>query len=714
MFKIKKKKLFIPIIILVLTAFLALIGYISIIFLGHYVIDEKKLILHASSKIVDQNGDEVASLYTENREPVSINEIPKEVREAFISVEDKRFYEHHGIDVKSVGRAVYRDILAGGKVEGASTITQQLAKNIFLTHDKTFLRKTKEVIIAINLERDYSKDKLLEMYLNQLYFGHGVYGIQAASHYYFNKEVKDLTVSEGAVLAAIPKAPSTYSPVLHPDKSKERRDTILGMMNDQGYISAKEAVSAQGRTLGLNVKKQSETPWFDSYIDLVIQEAEDKYSISGEQLLQGGYTIKVPLDSKLQKTAYQVMKEGSYYPGTDQDAEGSAVFINNKTGGVEAAIGGRDYTAKGYNRVTAVRQPGSTFKPLAVYGPAMQEKKFKPYSLLKDELQSYGDYTPKNYDGRYEGEVTMSDAITYSKNAPAVWTLNEIGVETGKSYLKANGIDIPDEGLALALGGLEKGVSPLQLAGAFHTFAANGTYTEPYFISNITDEDGETIADHKEEGKRVFSKQTSWNMTRMLQQVVKKGTATSGTYHGDLAGKTGSTSYTGVSGATKDAWFAGYTPNITGAVWMGYDKTDQNHYLKGGSAYPTRMFKDILTQVGETGSAFAKPKKVKELESPIELEPVKTLTADYTFRAAGLFTIELKWDAQEDDRAVYRIYVNKDGKETLLDSVEGKGSYEIPYANLFSGASYKVVPYNTQTKKEGEGTDYVQPKLFSS
>lgn len=714
MFKIKKKKLFIPIIILVLTAFLALIGYISIIFLGHYVIDEKKLILHASSKIVDQNGDEVASLYTENREPVSINEIPKEVREAFISVEDKRFYEHHGIDVKSVGRAVYRDILAGGKVEGASTITQQLAKNIFLTHDKTFLRKTKEVIIAINLERDYSKDKLLEMYLNQLYFGHGVYGIQAASHYYFNKEVKDLTVSEGAVLAAIPKAPSTYSPVLHPDKSKERRDTILGMMNDQGYISAKEAVSAQGRTLGLNVKKQSEAPWFDSYIDLVIQEAEDKYSISGEQLLQGGYTIKVPLDSKLQKTAYQVMKEGSYYPGTDQDAEGSAVFINNKTGGVEAAIGGRDYTAKGYNRVTAVRQPGSTFKPLAVYGPAMQEKKFKPYSLLKDELQSYGDYTPKNYDGRYEGEVTMSDAITYSKNAPAVWTLNEIGVETGKSYLKANGIDIPDEGLALALGGLEKGVSPLQLAGAFHTFAANGTYTEPYFISNITDEDGETIADHKEEGKRVFSKQTSWNMTRMLQQVVKKGTATSGAYHGDLAGKTGSTSYRGVSGATKDAWFAGYTPNITGAVWMGYDKTDQNHYLKGGSAYPTRMFKDILTQAGETGSAFAKPKKVKELESPIELEPVKTLTADYTFRAAGLFTIELKWDAQEDDRAVYRIYVNKDGKETLLDSVEGKGSYEIPYANLFSGASYKVVPYNTQTKKEGEGTDYVQPKLFSS
>ncbi|MCY9163084.1 transglycosylase domain-containing protein [Bacillus atrophaeus] len=713
MFK-KKKRIIIPLFILAVTAFLALIGYISIIFLGHYVIDEKKLILHASSKIVDQNGDEVASLYTENREPVTFDDIPKHVSKAFVAVEDKRFYEHHGIDLQSVGRAVYRDILAGGKVEGGSTITQQLAKNIFLTNDKTFLRKTKEVIIAINLERDYSKDKLLEMYLNQLYFGHGVYGIQAASHYYFNKEVKDLTVSEGAVLAAIPKAPSTYSPILHPDKNKERRDTILSMMNEQGIISAKEAVRAQGQTLGLHIKKKSETPWFDSYIDLVMKEAETKYSISGEQLLQGGYTIKVPLDSKLQKTAYTLMKESRYYPGTDENAEGSAVFINNKTGGVEAAIGGREYTSRGYNRVTAVRQPGSTFKPLAVYGPAMQEKKFKPYSLLQDEMKTYGDYTPKNYDGQYGGEVTMSDAITYSKNAPAVWTLNEVGIETAKSYLKANGIDIPDDGLALALGGLEKGVSPLQLAGAFHTFAAGGTYTEPFFITKITDEDGETVAGHKASAKRVFSKQTAWNMTRMLQQVVKKGTATSGVYHGDLAGKTGTTSFTEIPGATKDAWFAGYTPDTAGTVWMGYDKTDKNHYLKGGSSYPTRLFKDILTQAGENGSAFSKPDKVKELESPIVLEPVKTVTADYTFKAAGLFTVVLKWDAQEDKRVVYRIYVKKDGEETLLDSTEGKNSYDIPYANLFSGASYKIVPYNTQTKKEGEGTDYVRPKLFSS
>ncbi|MCP6682328.1 transglycosylase domain-containing protein [Bacillus nakamurai] len=710
----KKKKLFIPLVIAAATAFLALIGYIIIIFLGHYVIDEKKLILHASSKIVDQNGDEIASLYTENREPVSIREVPKDVREAFIAVEDKRFYEHHGIDVKSVGRAVFRDILAGGKVEGGSTITQQLAKNIFLTNDKTFLRKTKEVIIAINLERDYSKDKLLEMYLNQLYFGHGVYGIQSASHYYFNKEVKDLTVAEGAVLAAIPKGPSLYSPIQHPDKNKERRDTILAMMNDQGYISAKEAVRAEGQTLGLHVKKTSETPWFDSYIDLVIKEAEERYSMSGEQLLQGGYTIQTSLDSKLQKTAYTLMKENGYFPGTDQSAEGSAVFIDNKTGGVRAAIGGRDYVSKGYNRATAPRQPGSTFKPLAVYGPAMQENKFKPYSLLQDKLQSYDGYEPKNYDGQYAGEVTMQDAITYSKNAPAVWTLKEIGVETGKSYLEKNGMNVPDNGLAIALGGLSKGVTPLQLAGGYHTFAANGIYTAPFFIVKITDEDGETAAEHKSGKTHVFSSQTAWNMTRMLQQVVKKGTASQGSFQGDLAGKTGTTSYTGISGATKDAWFAGYSPSLTGAIWMGYDKTDKTHYLKGGSQYPVRLFKDIVTRAGESGGAFKKPDNVKELGSPIELKPVTSLSARYTFKAMGLFTVALKWDAQEDERVVYRIYVKKDGKEKLQDSVKGKGSFDIPYANLFSGASYKVVPYNTQTKQEGEGTEYVQPKLFSS
>ncbi|MES9685985.1 transglycosylase domain-containing protein [Bacillus sp. JJ353] len=709
-----RKRFFIPIIIVVAIVLFALLAYIAIIFLGDYVIDEKKLIFNASSKIVDQNGEEIASLYTENRRPVSIDEVPDDVKHAFIAVEDKRFYEHHGIDLKSVSRAVYRDILAGSKVEGGSTITQQLAKNIFLTHDKTFLRKTKEVIIAINLERDYSKDKLLEMYLNQLYFGHGVYGIQEAANYFFDKDVKDLTVSEGAVLASLPKAPTTYSPILHPDKSRERRNVILGMMNEQGYISSKETVRAQGSTLGLHVKETSKHPWLASYIDLVIKEAEDRYSISGDQLLRGGYTITVPLDPSVQKAAYTLMKQDGYFPGTDDKAEGSAVFIDNKTGGVIAAIGGRDYVSKGYNRAVASRQPGSTFKPLAVYGPALEEKLFKPYSLLEDKQLSYDGYSPKNYDGQYEGKVSMVDALTYSKNAPAVWTLQEVGIETVKPYLSRLGMNIPDEGLALGLGGLQQGVSPLEVAGAYRTFANMGEYEKPYFIQKIRDESGNVLYSHKKKPERVFSRQTAWYMTRMLQEVVRSGTGRAGGFSGEIAGKTGSTTYTGKEGATNDAWFAGYTPKVTGAVWMGYDKSDEKHYLTGGSSYPTRLYKDILKRSNQKPAAFKKPEGVKDLDRPIHLEDLDSAEAGYSFTPMGLITVSLKWHEQEDKRAEYRIYEKKNGKERLVDTVKGKGSCDIPYANLFSDAAYRIVPYNPQTKEEGNGTDFIEARVFPS
>lgn len=710
-----KKSIYLPFLIAVLTFILALLVYLIILLLGDYVIDEKKLVMNASTEIVDNRGEQVDELFVENRDPVSFDDIPDHVADAFIAVEDQRFYEHPGIDVKSIFRALYKDMIAGGKVEGGSTITQQLAKNIFLSNDKTFLRKTKEVIIALNLEKRYTKDKLLELYMNQLYFGHGVYGIQAAANYYYGKDVKELTVSEGAALASIPKAPSNYSPVLHPDKNLERRNTVLSLMNEQGYLTAKETLQAQGKTLGLHVKESSEKPWLDSYIDLVIREAENKYSISAEQLYQGGYTIRVPLDTRFQQAAYDLMDKDSYFPGTDKKAEGSAVFIDNKSGGVIAAIGGREYGPRGYNRVTAKRQPGSTFKPIAVYGPAMEEKAFQPYSLLDDSKQAYGDYTPRNYDDQYEGKVSMVDAIAFSKNAPAVWTLNRLGTESVQPYLEKVGIKIPDKGLAVALGGLETGVSPLQMAGAYRTFAYSGTYEEPYFIQKMTDQDGEEIITHKSKQQNVYSKQTAWNMTRMLQETVMTGTGKNGEYAGDLAGKTGSTSYTEVNGATKDAWFVGFNPNVTGALWMGYDKTDKEHYLKGGSSYPTKLFKDILSKAknGEN-LAFQKPDDVKELERPIRLAAVEQVTADYSFKALGFFTVMLKWNRQDDERVIYRIYEKKDGIETLLDSVKGDNSFTIPFSNVFSDSSYRVVPYNSQTKEEGKGPGYVTPKLFTS
>src|SRR5690606_26577532 len=251
---------------------------------------DKKLVMNSATKLVDEEGQFITKLYYENRDLVKIKDIPEYVQQAFIAVEDTRFYQHHGIDLQAIGRAIYKDIVAGGKVEGGSTITQQLAKNVFLTNEKTFLRKTKELIIAINLEEKYSKQELLEMYLNQIYFGHGSYGIQSASKFYFNKNVSELTVEEGALLAAIPKAPSTYSPILHPEKSKQRRDLVISLMEKRGFLQPEEAVRVLGKTLSLDIHEIERDPALLTYIDMVFEEAKTRYKLSNEELLRGGYT----------------------------------------------------------------------------------------------------------------------------------------------------------------------------------------------------------------------------------------------------------------------------------------------------------------------------------------------------------------------------------------------------------------------------------------
>lgn len=673
--------------------------------------DEKKLVLNTASTLVDLDGNVITKLYIENRQYVNIDNIPKHVQDAFIAVEDKRFYEHKGIDVRAIGRALYKDVLAVGKIEGGSTITQQLAKNVFLTQDKTLLRKTKEAIIAINLERKYTKEKILEMYLNQVYFGHGAYGIQAAALFYFNKDVKDLSIHEAALLAGIPKAPSTYSPILHPDKSKERRNIVLDLMESEGMISAKQAVLNKGKTLGLNIHDKMEMPWLATYIDMVLDEAKEKYHLTNEVILKGGYQITVPINLHIQQKAYESFQEDQFFPGTDNQVEGAFVLLDNDTGGVLAAIGGRNYVRKGINRIIMKRQPGSTLKPLAVYAPAMEEGLFEPYSLLKDEAIEYGEYKPKNYDDQYDGVVTMFDALIHSKNAPAVWVLDKLGIHKSKSYLQKNGILIEDKGLAIALGGLTYGVSPIDLANAYRTFSQNGQYSEPYFIEKIIDQDGNIVAKQKKQREQIFSPQTAWNMIRMLEQVVEQGTGKSGEYNGALAGKTGTTSYAGKEGAAKDAWFAGVTPEVTGTVWMGYDQTDERHYLKAGSSYATKLFKTILKDSHfETKTVFSPPSGIEDLDSPIRLEEVDSLQAKYEFQPLKLFTIQLSWNAQDDSRVVYRIYKKKEnGQKELIATVKGKGEYELTYINIFSKHAFQVVPYNPQTRMEGKGTRFVIP-----
>jgi penicillin-binding protein 2A len=343
----------------------------------------------------------------------------------------------------------------------------------------------------------------------------------------------------------------------------------------------------------------------------------------------------------------------------------------------------------------------------------MEEKDFHPYSMLVDKPMTYGDYSPKNHTGEYKGEITMYEALINSSNAPAVWLLDKIGIDVGKKYITKAGLSIPDQGLAIALGGLKEGISPLQIATAYRAFAGEGRIVEPYFIKKMVNQQGEVIASVDVKEKEVFSPQTAWYVTRMLEAVVDEGTAKSGQYSGSLAGKTGTTSYTGVEGGTRDAWFVGYTPKVVGALWMGYDTTDDKHYLKSGSAYPTRLFKKILSSspVKETAN-FVAPNGVDELEQPIEMNKINKLTASLTFKAFGLFTVQLSWDTSDDDRVQYRVYEKKNDDWKYIGQVEnGNGFYEVENVNIFNLPSYHVVPYNPQTEQTGERSNIASPKF---
>ncbi|MDT8862005.1 PBP1A family penicillin-binding protein [Alkalihalobacillus sp. MEB130] len=702
-----KKKIVISFIAILGTTLFALIIYLGIILAGNYVIDDQKLVMKTTTSLVDQDGEVLTQLFVENRELVTIQEIPLHVQQAFISVEDTRFHSHQGIDFRAIGRALYRDLLAGARVEGGSTITQQLAKNVFLTSEKTLLRKTTEVLIAMNLERRYSKNEILEMYLNRIYFGHGAYGIQAASKLYFNKDVQDLSVEEGALLAGLPKAPNTYSPIANLERSKQRRDLVITLMERQGDLTNEEAKHLRGRTVVIDQNRISENVAYLTYIDMVLDEAKERFHLSNEEVLTGGYQIIVPMNKEMQEVTYQKLEEDRYFPNESGDAEAAVVFLDVQTGGVLAVQGGREYVRKGINRVNIKRQPGSTIKPLAVYAPAMERYDYVPYSLLVDELIDYDGYTPRNYNQEYVGQMTMYDALTYSANAPAVWLVNELGTETAASALESFGIETEDRGLAIALGGMTEGTTPLELAAAYSAFARDGSRIEPYFIEAIYNQNGERIVGEAKKSEQVISTQTAWYMTRMLESVVQNGTGRSGEVQSALAGKTGTTSYPEVEGATMDAWFVGYTPNVVGSVWMGYDVTSKDRYFQGGSGYPTVLFKDVINEMPSTQRkrAFEKPADVIELDPPVVLPQITDLTATFSIGGRGLSSIHLQWTGNDDERIYYHIFEKDKDERELIATVVGQTEFFINSSNPFTNKKYEVIPYNSITKQEGEASN---------
>ncbi|MEJ8543901.1 PBP1A family penicillin-binding protein [Brevibacillus borstelensis] len=714
----KKNKLLMIAVSFVIFLFLSVIGgYVSLLYAGEKMIDTTKLedLKAEPSIIYDKNGKQIMSLVRQkNSDYIPFSEISPMLIDALLSVEDKRFYEHKGIDMVRIGGAIINDIQKGSLAEGGSTITQQLARRVFLSLEKTFWRKTKEVSIAIALERNYSKDQILEMYLNQIYFGEGVYGVGDAAKIYFNKKPSQLTISDAATLAAIPKAPSTYSPFANPEKAKERRDTILRLMYEDGHITNDEKEKAQAEPLPKENKPVAENSSKNvnrAFIDYVFREAEARYKVTEEELYRGGWSVYTTLDPNVQDAMAKAYANEKNFPkpGAKRAVESAMVVVDAKNGGIAAMMGGRKYTAKGFNYATdAARQPGSSFKPLAVYAPAVDTdiRKWNANSSLSNKRQSFNGYEPRNYNGKYSDSISMMRALINSDNVPAVWLLNQIGVTTGINYIEKFGIQLSpdDRNLAIALGGLSKGTSPLKMAQAYTTFPNGGVMAEAHVVEKL--ENKRTGVEHVFQSKenRVLKPEAAWEVHTMLERAVQEGTGRAARISGrHVAGKTGTTqSIAGDSGVNKDAWFVGYTPEYVGAVWMGFDPEDKQHLMRQGSSLTAKMFSMVLGEglKGVKARDFEPPAGMQQRQEEPEKEVLPLqLAADMTLDENKLKVV-LSWIGGSPDYTydVYRFTDNPDNRQKVAS-----GLREMVYVDTLDGPTmykYIVVPRDTNGEEK--------------
>ena len=568
-----------------------------------------------TSIIYDGQSDVVTRLHgVQDRTWVSISELQPSTVYAFISAEDARFFEHEGVDVIRIAGAIVADIKAGSYVQGASTISQQLIKLSHLTSEKTISRKAEEAALAYEMERQYSKEDILEMYLNYVYFGGGYYGIEAAAEGYFGVHASDLTLDQSAMLAGILKSPSGYAPHINYAASINRRNNILRLMRDYGYITDDEKKQASaGRPTILHDKNEEYSGY---YTDAVTKSAAALMGITVDELIRGGYNIYSAMDSDIQHYCEEMFKNGELFPA--EDSEAAIVVLEPSTGMVVAMVGGRSYTGGiSFNRATDIRrQPGSVIKPVIAYAPAFEYLNYTAADMILDEETTFADYTPSNYGNKYYGWVTVREAVTKSLNVPAVKTLSEVGVERAKDFAKRCGIefDDKDDSLTLALGGFTYGVSPLQIAGAYSCFASGGIYNTPTLIKKITDRNGLTVYEYRQDSRRVMSEANAYILTSMLKSVVTEGTGHRlNTLDIPIAGKTGTV---GLANGNRDAWMAGYTPEYTAVVWQGYD-SDRLGLLPSsatGGTYPALMLYELFNHIYPDGRSgdFEKPESVKQ------------------------------------------------------------------------------------------------------
>lgn len=565
-------------------------------------LDDAKLVPATATQIYDQDEQLVTQIGLENRVEVSISSLPEHIKEAFLAAEDHLFYDHHGIRIKAIFRAALNDALhligLDRNFQGGSTITQQLVKLSFLTPEKSIKRKIQEALLSLQLERRYSKDEILEMYLNRIYLGEGAYGVQAAARVYFDKDAKELTVGESAMLAGITNSPSNYSPYVNMDGALERRNKVLQDMLNYGFIDQQAYQQATAEEINLKQGQANSKYPYPYFVDYITDRL--LASFGEEMVFKGGLKVYTTMDPKIQGYAETAMATNENFPASNKNEDGllqpqgAMVVLDPKTGGIRALVGGREHTQmRTLNRATmSPRQPGSAIKPILAYGPAIEFKGMGPASVIDDapvKYPQYGNYAPRNDSGTFRGLITMRTALTYSVNVAAVKLLmEEVTMPEAIKFASRMDLHFQALGPAMALGSQE--VTPLQLAGAYAAIANQGIYNSPYAIVKVEDREGNVIYEADPSPRRAMKETTAYLLTHMLQSVVTSGTGTNARLPDrPVAGKTGTTD------ESKDIWFAGYTPDLVGVVWIGYDQPTRMPRSYGG-IYPAKIWREVMAK----------------------------------------------------------------------------------------------------------------------
>lgn len=563
--------------------------------------------LKATTIIYDKNGDQAGSLTGQKGTYVELDAISENLQNAVVATEDRSFYKNSGINY---GR-FFLAILTLGRSGGGSTITQQLAKNAYLSQDQTVERKAKEFFLALEINKKYSKKEILTMYLNNAYFGNGVWGIEDASKKYFGVSASQLSLDQSAVLAGMLKGPEIYNPLYSVENATNRRNTVLQNMVAAGYIDQKTAdqsaaVDIHGQLVDAYEGK-SEDYRYPSYFDAVINEAVNEYGLTEEDIVKNGYRIYTELDQNYQASMQVIYDNTALFPVAEDGtrAESGSVALDPKTGGVRALVGrvGSDQNPgfRTYNYATqAARSPGSTIKPLVVYSPAVAEG-WSTNKELDNSTTQYGSYEVNNYAGiQSSPTVPMYQALAESLNLPAVATANDLGLDTVFEYGKKFGLNMDkvDKSLAVALGA---GVTtnPMQMAQAYGTFANGGVMNDAHLITKIENASGQVVKSHSQKSTRVLSGSTTDKMTNMMLGTFSNGTGVNAAPYGyTMAGKTGTTETSFNKDLSGDQWVIGYTPDVVISQWLGFPTTDENHYLTDSSAgTASEIFRNVANSV---------------------------------------------------------------------------------------------------------------------